>query len=44
MMLAYDGMKTTFATGPLPFESKEFVVKLTAFATGPLNSCFFKNH
>ncbi|CAH1428502.1 unnamed protein product [Lactuca virosa] len=29
MLLAYDGMKTAFAAKPLPFESKEFVVKLT---------------
>ncbi|KAI3497924.1 hypothetical protein L1887_33550 [Cichorium endivia] len=29
MLLAYDGKKSAFAAGPLPFESKEFVVKLT---------------
>lgn len=28
MLLAYDGKKSAFAAGPLPFESKEFVVKL----------------
>ncbi|KAK9068594.1 hypothetical protein SSX86_012709 [Deinandra increscens subsp. villosa] len=29
LMLAYDGNKSAFAAGPLPFESKEFVVKIT---------------
>ncbi|KAL4555414.1 hypothetical protein LXL04_038032 [Taraxacum kok-saghyz] len=29
MLLAYDGTKSAFAAGPLPFESKEFVVNLT---------------
>ncbi|KAK9058632.1 hypothetical protein SSX86_023474 [Deinandra increscens subsp. villosa] len=29
LMLAYDGNKSAFAAGPLPFESKEFAVKLT---------------
>nr|XP_043609123.1 protein argonaute MEL1-like [Erigeron canadensis] len=28
MLLAYDGKKSAFAAGALPFESKEFVVKL----------------
>ncbi|KAI3683581.1 hypothetical protein L1987_84089 [Smallanthus sonchifolius] len=29
LLLAYDGKKSVFAAGPLPFESKEFVVKIT---------------
>ncbi|PWA91147.1 PAZ domain-containing protein [Artemisia annua] len=29
LMLAYDGKKSAFAAGPLPFESKEFAVKIT---------------
>ncbi|CAH1412813.1 unnamed protein product [Lactuca virosa] len=29
MLLAYDGNKTVFSAGPLPFESQEFSVKLT---------------
>ena len=29
LLLAYDGKKSAFAAGPLPFDSKEFVVKLT---------------
>nr|GEX94167.1 PAZ domain-containing protein [Tanacetum cinerariifolium] len=29
LMLAYDGKKSAFVAGPLPFESKEFVVKIT---------------
>ncbi|KAK1426252.1 hypothetical protein QVD17_14922 [Tagetes erecta] len=28
LMLAYDGNKSAFAAGPLPFESKEFVIKI----------------
>lgn len=26
---AYDGRKSLYTAGPLPFESKEFVIKLT---------------
>ncbi|KAJ9559293.1 hypothetical protein OSB04_013907 [Centaurea solstitialis] len=29
LLLAYDGKKSAFAAGALPFESKEFVVKMT---------------
>ena len=29
LLLAYDGKKSAFAAGPLPFDSKEFVVKLS---------------
>ncbi|KAL8263040.1 hypothetical protein R6Q59_024389 [Mikania micrantha] len=29
LMLAYDGKKSAFAAGPLPFESKEFAVTIT---------------
>ncbi|GKD43422.1 PAZ domain-containing protein, partial [Tanacetum coccineum] len=29
LLLAYDGKKSAFAAGPLPFDSKEFVVNLT---------------
>ncbi|KAI3676986.1 hypothetical protein L1987_86603 [Smallanthus sonchifolius] len=29
LLLAYDGNKSAFAAGPLPFESKEFVIKFT---------------
>ncbi|MFS8007708.1 putative thiamine diphosphate-binding, protein argonaute [Helianthus anomalus] len=29
LLLAYDGRKSAFVVGPLPFESKEFAVKIT---------------
>nr|GEX96191.1 PAZ domain-containing protein [Tanacetum cinerariifolium] len=29
LLLAYDGKKSAFAAGPLPFDSKEFIVNLT---------------
>ncbi|KAJ0437878.1 putative transketolase-like, pyrimidine-binding domain, thiamine diphosphate-binding protein [Helianthus annuus] len=29
LLLAYDGRKSAFVAGPLPFESKEFAVKIT---------------
>jgi eukaryotic translation initiation factor 2C len=40
-MPAYDGMKSLYTAGPLPFSSKEFVVKLVendGRAAGPSTS------
>lgn len=40
-MPAYDGMKSLYTAGPLPFSSKEFVVKLVendGRAVGPSTS------
>ena len=33
--LAYDGKKNVYAAGPLPFSSKEFIIKLSDKGDGP---------
>ena len=49
LLLAYDGKKSAFAAGPLPFDSKEFVVKLaeqngyTFFSLSYVYNYVFKN-
>lgn len=35
---AYDGRKSLYTAGPLPFESKEFVVKLVEENNGAVSS------
>ncbi|CDP07006.1 unnamed protein product [Coffea canephora] len=40
--LAYDGKKNVYAAGPLPFSSKEFIIKLSDKGDGPKREREFK--